>query len=167
MKVSRGILVFSGLSLALWLALWMPGLEFARRAWIPISGWVVLGLLAALPRRMPPLAGVHGPTYGMVALAWGGVVCGGGALLAAAALLLARYSTAPGVPWERWATSPVLGALFVLLFLAAVVPMSAMTNRDLGAVGTTPLEEGREGLRSHGAPTRSAEEWRDSGKSGT
>jgi hypothetical protein len=167
MRFDRRFLVFAGFSVALWLALSAPGLEFARRAWIPLVGWIALGLLTALPEWTSRRAGTHPETYGMVAVAWGSATSGLGALLAAAALLVARYSLFPDSRWERWATSPVLGALFVLCFLASFVPLMAMTNRDLGEAGTRPLAERREGVQSHEGPVKSAEEWRKSGPSGS
>jgi len=161
MRYGRNLLIFGGLSLALWLALDAPGLEFARRAWVPLVGWLVLGLLAVSPRQTSSLAGVDPATYGMVAVAWSTTVLGLGALVAAGSLLVARWSERPGAGWERWATSPILGGVFVLVVLAAVVPMTAMTNRRLGAAGTTPQSEQRGDLRSHPAPTRNADAWRD------
>lgn len=165
MRFDRRILVFAGSCVALWLALSTPGTDFARRAWIPLAGWVALGLLAALPEWTSRRAGTDPDTYGMVGGAWGSATSGLGALLAAAALLAARYSAVPDSRWERWATSPVLGALFVLIFLASFVPLMAMTNCDLGERGTRPLTEKRQGVSSHSAPVKSAEEWRNPGPS--
>jgi hypothetical protein len=165
MRFDRRILVFAGFSVALWLALSTPGPDFARHAWIPLAGWFALGLLTVLPEWTSRRAGTDPETYGMVAVAWGSATSGFGTLLAAAALLVARYSVVPDSRWERWATSPVLGALFVLIFLASFVPLMAMTNRDLGEAGTRPLAERRDGVLSHSDPVKSAEEWRKSGRS--
>jgi hypothetical protein len=121
-------------------------------------------VLATQPGWTSALTGVDPATYGMVGAAWSSLVLGLGALAAAGALLVARWSQAPGSGWGRWATSPVLAAFFVFVVLVALVPLTAMTNRNLGKAGTTPLEERRGEIRSHPAPTRSAGASHDPGQ---
>jgi hypothetical protein len=98
-------------------------------------------------------------TYGMVSLALGSIVPIIGALLAAVALFVARYIGVGDESSGSWATSPILGAFFVLLLMATFVPLVLFQDRTIGARGTTPIVDNRGTMQSNSPAPRSAEEF--------
>ena len=129
MKPNIGTILFVGLSLALWLAAGMPGVGFLADAWIPVSAWLVLGAMATSASRVARAMGVDPAMYGPVALALGSIVSGGGAVLAAAMLLVAKHVGTGGDSVGRWATSPVLGAVFVVLIMTTLALYALLATR--------------------------------------
>ncbi len=154
LTVSR--VIFVGGTLVLWLALSMPPVAFFLEAWIPAAAWLALGAMAVSPHRLARLLGVDDPTYGSIAAAVGALIPTTGALLAAAALFVARYVGTGESSIGNWATSPVLGAVFLLLIMLTLLPMLVMQNRTLGSQGTTPIDDGRGQMRSSAPAPKSA-----------
>jgi hypothetical protein len=153
MKHALSILVASFLTLALWLALAMPGASFLGLAWLPSAAWLIFISLASAPRVLSRLFRVDEPTYGPVAFALGAAVPGIGAAIAAVLLLVARYAGEGAV---AWACSPIVGALFVLLLLVTIVPIALMGHRSIGAAGANPIADPRPMMRSHPDALRTA-----------
>lgn len=161
MAPSLAVITFLALSIALWLALSMPGPEFFGRAWIPAGGWLLLLPLALSPRLLCAVFRVDAATYGSLAIAFGGFVPALGAALAAALLLIARYAGTGSDQSGHWSTSPVLGAAFILILLATVIPISLMSSRSIGRPGTRPSMDPRRTMESHAEPPRSADDLAD------
>lgn len=158
MKIRLGPLVFLGLTVALWLALRMPGIQFLLECWIPLAGWLVFGFMASCPASTAARLGVHGPTYGAVAATIGAVIPAAAAVLAALLLLCGRYLGTGADSIGNWATSPLLGAVFVLALLGTLVPLALMGDHNLGRLGTQPLADTRAPMSSHPpAPKSNAE----------
>ncbi len=159
MILSIARILFVGCTLALWLALGMPSGAFFAEAWIPSVAWLILGALAVASGRLSRMLAVDEDTYGMVSLALGSIVPIIGALLAAVALFVARYIGVGDESSGSWATSPILGAFFVLLLMATFVPLVLFQDRTIGARGTTPIVDNRGTMQSNSPAPRSAEEF--------
>jgi hypothetical protein len=155
---SVSILVFLALTLALWLALGVPGFGFLSKAWIPAIGWVACLLFACFVRQLSRFLGVDPATYGPVAALFGAAVPAFGAIVAAAALVAIRYGDPADGSGSGWGSSPALGALFVILALASFLPLRLLGNETLGAVGERPLGEPRRPVSSHPDAPRTAAE---------
>jgi hypothetical protein len=156
MKMIPVMLVPAGLTLALWLALRMPGGDFLGQAWMPAAAWVVFIVLASTPSVLAHAFRVDGPTYGPLAFLVGSVIPAVGALVAAAALFVARYAAEAAPTLAEWASSPILGALFVLVMLGAATSMAVMAHRSIGAAGEMPVADRRPTMVSQPDPPRTA-----------
>lgn len=161
MAPSLAVITFLALSIALWLALSMPGTEFFRRAWIPAGGWLLLLPLALSPRLLCAIFRVDAATYDSLAIAFGGFVPALGAAFAAALLVVARYAGTGSDQSGHWSTSPVLGAAFILILLGTVIPISLMSSRSIGRAGAEPSMDPRDTMGSHAEPPRSESDLAD------
>lgn len=159
MILSIARILFIGCTLAIWLALGMPSGAFFAEAWIPSVAWLVFGALAVGSGRLSRVLGVDEDTYGMVALALGSIVPSLGALLAVVALFVARYIGVGDELGGLWATSSILGAVFVLLLMVTFVPLVLLQDRTIGARGTTPIVDNRGKMRSNSPAPHSTEEF--------
>lgn len=158
MRAGIGTLVFFGLTFALWLALGMPDGAFFAEAWIPSAAWLLFGAMACAPGKVASIFGVDMATYGAVAFALGSIVPSVSALLAGGLLIVARYGGTGSDSVGRWTTHPMLGAFFVLMMVSSVAPMSLLARRTLGIVGTNPLLDSRDPMRSHPEAPKSRSE---------
>lgn len=162
MKLSVEPLIFLGLTVALWLALGLPGVAFFAEAWIATAAWLLFGVLATFPNLVARFFEIDRSTYGMVAIAFGSVVPAAAALLATAMLLVARYLGTGSDTFGRWSTHPILGAVFVILLIAALVPISLLARRTLGSAGIDPVIDPRAPMRSHPEAPKSRVEFQAS-----
>lgn len=156
MKLIPGMLVPAGLTLALWLALRMPGSDFLGQAWMPAAAWLLFIVLASAPSILARVFRIDAPTYGPLAFLVGGAIPAVGALVAAAALFVARYAAEATPDLAEWASSPILGALFVLILLGAATSVAVMGHRSIGAAGQLPVADHRPTMVSQPNPPRTA-----------
>ena len=156
MKLLPAAIVPAGLTLALWLALRMPDGDFLSRAWMPAAAWVVFAVMASAPSLLARAFRVDDATYGPVAFIVGSAVPAVGAVLAAAALLVARHAAEASPTVAEWASSPLLGAAFVLILLFSITSVAVLGHRSIGAAGQRPIVDPRPTVISHPDPPRSA-----------
>lgn len=156
MKLLPAAIIPVGLTLALWLALLMPDRDFLSQVWMPVGAWIVFVIMASDPSLLARAFRVDDATYGPVAFIVGSAVPVVGAALAAAALLVARYGAEALPTVAEWASSPLLGAAFVLVLLLSITSIAVLGHRSIGAAGQRPIVDPRPTVISHPEPPRSA-----------